>query len=308
MCFGGSFHNFAVILGIAALNLACGQQRLVPAPRLPEEKTISIKVLNYCQTEGFVLDELFSFNASAPLVGKHHLPDYDRDGLHDAAEFDLNEMTTFNISAKNADTNGDGYSDLVVRLIGYDSKTQSNLRDCPLVNQDTDYDLLTDCEEWALRTDPLHPDSDRDGIPDGYEIRFGTNPNDGFDAFLDFDQDTLTNLHEIKSNLPVKSTNGHLAARAYRYKVEPNEFPDCFNLTIGNIPLTEVENGNLIHVHLLETKQLIGQGDVVRLRTARVALPQDRLEKHSRIVFDGLSHQTVDGVAIPWIVEDGRED
>ena len=46
-------------------------------------------------------------------------------------------------------------------------------------------------------------DSDGDGMPDWYEIRFGLNPNDGTDAALDKDSDGLSNLAEFqKGTLP----------------------------------------------------------------------------------------------------------
>lgn len=41
---------------------------------------------------------------------------------------------------------------------------------------DRDDDGLTDAEEAAVRTDPGNPDSDGDGLPDGWEVQHGLNP------------------------------------------------------------------------------------------------------------------------------------
>lgn len=45
-----------------------------------------------------------------------------------------------------------------------------------LLAKDTDEDGLKDWEEQLWKTDPLNPDSDGDGTPDGEEIKSGRNP------------------------------------------------------------------------------------------------------------------------------------
>ena len=47
-------------------------------------------------------------------------------------------------------------------------------------------------------TDPLNPDSDGDGMPDGWEVTHGLNPLDGADATQDADGDGLSNLQEYR--------------------------------------------------------------------------------------------------------------
>ncbi|MEY5001946.1 MAG: hypothetical protein RLZZ211_1982 [Bacteroidota bacterium] len=79
------------------------------------------------------------------------------------------------------------------------------------VNQDCDFDGLTNGEETALGSDPFDPDTDGDGVLDGTEVADGTNPlNPCSFVFasqtvtpstawnnLDCDNDGLTNGQEI---------------------------------------------------------------------------------------------------------------
>ncbi len=48
---------------------------------------------------------------------------------------------------------------------------------------------------------PSSPDSDNDGIPDGWEIKYGLNPDDPNDVNQDYNNDGLTNLEEYESGL-----------------------------------------------------------------------------------------------------------
>lgn len=50
----------------------------------------------------------------------------------------------------------------------------------------------------SAATDPLNPDTDSDGMNDGWEVQHGLNPIDPFDANLDADNDGLTNLQEYQ--------------------------------------------------------------------------------------------------------------
>nr|MCU0782310.1 hypothetical protein [Akkermansiaceae bacterium] len=69
---------------------------------------------------------------------------------------------------------------------------------------DYDSDGLTNLAEIAAdnQTDPLNPDSDGDDLPDGWEVRYGLDPNDatgpnGADG--DPDGDGQTNLTEYQN-------------------------------------------------------------------------------------------------------------
>jgi len=65
-------------------------------------------------------------------------------------------------------------------------------------DDDIDGDDLANDVETNIGTDPEDPDSDDDGIPDGYEFEHPVilDPLDGTDAVLDYDEDGLTNLDE----------------------------------------------------------------------------------------------------------------
>jgi len=62
---------------------------------------------------------------------------------------------------------------------------------------DDDSDNLYTCGEVANGSDPNNPDTDGDGIADGYEVEYGLDPTDSADALEDPDGDGLTNLDEF---------------------------------------------------------------------------------------------------------------
>ena len=62
---------------------------------------------------------------------------------------------------------------------------------------DSDGDGLYDYDEVVIYgTDPFNPDTDWDGMPDGWEVWNGLNPLDPNDAYGDLDSDWLYNLEE----------------------------------------------------------------------------------------------------------------
>ncbi len=80
---------------------------------------------------------------------------------------------------------------------------------------DSDGDGLSDeLELTTYSTDPFHPDSDHDGMPDGWEVRHGLNPRSDLagvaDGTGDFDEDGLSNFWEYTLNLdPSEADSDH---------------------------------------------------------------------------------------------------
>lgn len=67
-----------------------------------------------------------------------------------------------------------------------------------LLTDDADHDGASDCTELILGLDSHNPDSDADGMPDGYEVTNHLNPLVN-DASLDKDGDGLLNLDEYRA-------------------------------------------------------------------------------------------------------------
>jgi hypothetical protein len=77
-----------------------------------------------------------------------------------------------------------------------------------LLDEDPDFDgydgafsrpgeeFYTTAEEYENFTNPRDPDSDDDRMSDGWEVRWGFNPNDASDADLDSDGDGVSNVDE----------------------------------------------------------------------------------------------------------------
>lgn len=139
--------------------------------------------------------------------------DSDADGLSDAEELQLGT------DPRASDTDGDLLSDRVedsLRAVGLDPLRNqaypdpdwpiecpvpaSNLPDAFPPDLDQDGDRLTDCEENLLRAERTLYDTDADGIPDGLEFRYGSNPLDA-DALQDTDADGLFNVDEYRLHL-----------------------------------------------------------------------------------------------------------
>lgn len=72
---------------------------------------------------------------------------------------------------------------------------------------DFDQDGLTDLEEWQLGTDPLYADTDRDGMPDAWEVQYFLSPLNPGDALGDPDSDGWSNLEEYLAGTDPRTAN-----------------------------------------------------------------------------------------------------
>ena len=70
---------------------------------------------------------------------------------------------------------------------------------------DPDHDGASNLEEYLYGTDVNSPDTDGDGLPDGWEIHNGFDPKHAGEAALDPDGDGLTNLQEYQLGTNPKS-------------------------------------------------------------------------------------------------------
>lgn len=246
----------------------CSQPTLEVAPDPP--KSVSVKVVDYCPNSNTSFKEVFVLNHSASLTNGQFLPDFDRDGLSDQYELENDTKAKFDIHVGSSDTNSDYYSDLINVRMGFDVDNQFRLSTCLTSFNDYDLDGLTDCEEAAITSDPLDPDTDNDGIPDGVELRATLNPIDPADASLDADQDGLSNLEEVKMNSPLKQTNSANTTKfSLGYSLDEYTKPGnqtCYDITVDNIPIMEVSNGNYIRIYLFEVELQSGGSQTVEVQ------------------------------------------
>ncbi len=116
---------------------------------------------------------------------------------------------------------------------------------CDDVNYvDTDGDGLVDCEERWSGTNRRGADTDADGLADFHELRFGTSPD--IDDFADdLDWDAVPNGEEVRTG-----TDPHHASKtgrfdmAYRYMLTELEGAadgrSCYDFSVGNVTLLEL--------------------------------------------------------------------
>ena len=124
-------------------------------------------------------------------------PDSDNDGLGDGDEIDIGT------DPNNWDTDGGGVGD-GVEWESDGTNPIDNPSDDNIASNDDDEDGLTNGEEQVYGTDKDNPDSDNDGLPDGYEVNVvETNPllndtdSDGLDDIVEWN---LTNTQPNNSD------------------------------------------------------------------------------------------------------------
>jgi len=167
--------------------------------------------------------------------------DSDGDGLPDAIEEQLGSSVTL------SDTDGDGLSDLVECRLMDDPVQVPGPGTAGEGAADRDGDGLNDAEEKLLGTNPERFDTDQDGMPDGLEVRFWTDPISRDDR-ADGDGDSLPNLDELMGHLDPrgfevsKGSVGVLEDLRYLYEERALGLDGtsyCYGYEIRNIALRE---------------------------------------------------------------------
>jgi len=156
------------------------------------------------------------------VVAETHLPDSDMDGLPDSWErkYSLNPLLGTGMDGPNSDRDGDALSNIEE----YKNNTDPN-------NGDTDGDSLTDKWEVDNKLSPLNNegddgimgDPDGDGLNNGDERRYGTNPQK-----KDSDGDGLNDNEEIdihRTDPTKKDSDGDGLPDGWevKYKFNPND-------------------------------------------------------------------------------------
>ena len=87
-----------------------------------------------------------------------------------------------------------------VRLFYADDPTVTSLEQAKAA--DFDGDGFSNLDEISIyQTNPLNPDTDGDGLPDGWEIAHGLNPNEGADSANIFPGSNLSNLQAFNAGV-----------------------------------------------------------------------------------------------------------
>lgn len=156
------------------------------------------------------LTSLVAHNEHSVLEGRSLGVDSDGDGISDQEEIDIQS------NRRVVDTDEDNYSDLFelrFRKEGFDPGDPAKPALICDDDRDSDGDGLNDCEEAFLKTSPIQPDTDGDGILDYLELLYGLDPLVD-DALNDLDFDGISNIEEIRAG-----TNP-LVPDADRYRAE----------------------------------------------------------------------------------------
>ena len=146
-------------------------------------------------------------------------PDQDADGLIDGDD----EVVIYNTDPRESDTDQDGLVD------GYDGEVSNNVYAITypgIVFADTNANGFVD-GELDSATDPLNPDTDGDGMNDGWEVEYGLDPLVP-DADNDPDGDGLTNVEEFDAGTDPNNPD-----------TDGDDMPDGWEVDNGLNPLVD---------------------------------------------------------------------
>ncbi|MDI6916393.1 MAG: hypothetical protein QMC80_01195, partial [Thermoplasmatales archaeon] len=177
--------------------------------------------------------------------------DSDDDGLPD-----IKENYDYGTDYNNPDTDGDGVPDNweaehMRRWSNVSQKYEPADPNVDDATDDCDSDGLGNFDEWRHGTDPGNNDTDFDGMPDGWEVKYSLNPLNPDDAYDDYDNDNLTNIQEYQHDTnPNKNDSDNDGLNDYDeifiHRTEPNNpdsdfdgMPDGWEVKNGLNPLID---------------------------------------------------------------------
>lgn len=158
------------------------------------------------------LKNLLVFNLKASFDSEGRISvDSDADGLTDLTE------TAQGTDPASTDSDGDGFSDFAELFLGLDPLDDHDSH-CTSdeITLDLDLDGIGACEERLLGTHHLSIDTDGDLMPDGLELRMGTNYL-GDDNGLDDDGDGIANGDEVRIHTDPQSPDER--SEGYEYRI-----------------------------------------------------------------------------------------
>lgn len=144
--------------------------------------------------------------------------DTDSDGMPDGWEYYFWAVAYYNInpdqwlSFNGATPSGGSYQGTGDFISRDDILSTFDPTSAAFVDEDLDHDGLTNLEEFALGTNPIHWDTDGDGIPDGWEVMYGIVGGTGTTTTIDPETGatttTVDNTRTIALN-PLKANDGN---------------------------------------------------------------------------------------------------
>ena len=238
-------------------------------------------LLDGCEIFGF--DDSLCYNIHNYITNATN-PDTDNDTISDFDEIYGINIDNFTSNPTEKDTDFDGMPDKYELSNHHNPRKQVDAledADCDGIQvqfEDTDNDSVpdfcallndnsrrfTNYQEYLVGTNPRDTDSDSDGLLDGWEYFFGLNPLED-DAYLDLDNDTISNMYEynnylIESSIFSKS-NPKIKAYWKFDSTDPSLVSDFINSNFGFF------EGDAIKVEGKYGKGIYcdGDGDYLRL-------------------------------------------
>jgi len=188
------------------------------------------------------------------------LADTDGNGVSDAVEFAISGQTSPCHDANCSPDDAEPYT--LCRPYAVPGAP-------PGTYADKDGDLLNDCEEELLGSDPRNPDTNFDYVPDFFAFRSGVSLTERtYLGHLDSDMDGVTDYQELKDGTPIDFDNAllHDVNKVLYFEEEaPSSATEqCYRYVIEKLPYEQ--DTDVVRAYLMEAPRL-----QVQLRLMRMA-------------------------------------